>query len=256
MLALLSVSFLVIVHEAGHLVEMRRRNVPIEEFSLGMSFGLPSFVFHTDLIPEVAFKISPCLLGGYVKPTETGAKLIEAMPLKDQAVIYGAGVCVNSWVFVILGIGLQVHRKFHTRKFEIADAVVLFSAVLLWYKLWFCLFLIPVLGLLLLVQLIFKGGKGLKGVIGAVQEARTTISSPRKAVIYLALISLGIALLNMLPLYPLDGGRLMHVYLSYLSPSVAEVYRRGSAGVVVALIVLVTMNDILSLQKSLQEKQV
>ena len=87
-----------VLHEFGHFREFQKRDIPVEEFSLGLGLVLYShdmggWKLNVRLIPIMA----------YVRTTEAGALKEKAMPVLDRCLISLAGIRNNA-----LGVMLTV----------------------------------------------------------------------------------------------------------------------------------------------------
>ena len=94
---ILTLLFLVLIHEAGHYGMARLFGVAIEEFSIG--FGRACWSY-TNQARHTKFKISPILLGGYVKFYEEQAPdaagvLYQDLGFGKKILILLAGPCIN-----------------------------------------------------------------------------------------------------------------------------------------------------------------
>ncbi len=94
---LLVINIVFIIHEYGHLSELRKRNVPLQEFSLGMGPILYQLqgkdtVYNVRAIPVVAG----------VRPTKEGFDSITTLPFTDFFLICFAGVRNNIIVGIVM----------------------------------------------------------------------------------------------------------------------------------------------------------
>jgi len=88
---ILAISFLIIVHEFGHLLMAKWRGVKVNVFSLGMG---PT-IYETGDKFKTNYKVAPFLLGGYVKLEETGPNSMETASTVDKLYIFIGGVLMN-----------------------------------------------------------------------------------------------------------------------------------------------------------------
>jgi len=198
---------------------MKKRGIIVPEAGLGFKiFNLPYLKIRVS--PEFTFCIHPFLLGAYVRPAN--GEDINRLPYSAKTHIYGAGVIANLIMGAIL-LGLYVilamiEKDTITSRAVIILAVSVGSSLLLWIgSRIFCSYIFPFLGFLILGQLawsVMKTGLGesVMGPIGIIQSG-LNISTFPEAVFWGANISIGLALINLLPIVPLDGG---HIFLAVM----------------------------------------
>lgn len=184
---------------------------------------------------------------------------MERMSYHDNALISGAGVMIN--VIMALGIfwmlGL-VHAimlffsdsagasLFNLRMFLYPVII----ALLIVFRRFFCAYVIPVLGIgtLVLLAYLFVTAP-FKDVIGGpitiVVQATEYTSTIQNSLIYLASLSLAIGIGNMMPILPLDGGRIMGAAIKYrLGKRWINAYRICGTIFIAGLMVLALGGDI------------
>lgn len=219
--------FVVIIHELGHAYAMIRTGVRIKEISLGFKLPiLPSLSFRFNKkIPRLT--LNPLLLGAYVEPSYGGGNKMQNLPYLDVAFVYGAGVWVNVifalFIFLILevipGHAYPAHQlKIGGTPFDIVPFILAFIIwVLVFFPRFFCAYIVPILGILLayffLKVLLADFTMAVGGPITIVKMTSPAMKTWLGIAGQAALISLTIGLGNMLPLVPLDGGRIVGCYL-------------------------------------------
>ncbi len=229
------------VHEGAHAFAMWKCGVSLSEVGLG--FPIP-YVPHIRIrfkkfssLP--AFTLHPFLLGAYVKPTEEGDAMLEKLPYSNRAVIYGFGVLGNILYGLLLLILLRV------ASLGILDMKVFILLLLLflfwWQRRVFCTHLVPIVGVLGLAGFVatfffLPSGDVVVGPIGTIQLAHDTAKDVAGGVLFAAVISFSLAVLNMLPVYPLDGGRTMDVLMAKFGVGAQNIFRRAGSILFFALI--------------------
>ncbi|MFA6131336.1 MAG: site-2 protease family protein [Patescibacteria group bacterium] len=167
--------------------------------------------------------LSPLLIGAYVKPSEEGARACEELPYEAQAEIYGSGVWTNILLFLVMAAGLIFFKSGLTLEDGMIRSVACIGLAVLLYR-WkglFCNYGVPAIGVWVawsVGSLLFSpadsGVMGPVGIMKTFAQATSVLDVLRLG----ASISLGVGILNMLPLMPLDGGRTMHAILRGVLP--------------------------------------
>lgn len=253
-IVILILAWVVFFHELGHAFAMRSRGIPIAEISIGIPFpGTPSFVLKR-VFPGAKFRISPLLLAAYVKPQSGSEAYIDGLSHKDSALINGAGIMAN-FFFALFLIAVYKFSVFTAQTSlsgtSLFYAIIISIAAALWiFRQFFCQYILPALGPLVILlvgySLLSAGGK-IVGPVGIVQEA-AGVKGVWEHVINAANISLGLGLINCLPLFPMDGGRLVSAILKdYDLLGIEKTFRSWGSIIFIVFIVSVILNDILRL---------
>lgn len=228
-------SLVLAIHEGAHAYYMWRAGVPIERAGLGMPVK-PMLTWQPKFLP-FPITFSWLLIGAYVEPTETGNEQIINLPHKERSLIYGGGVIWNLTTGAFAGLlwmGLALIEEGGVPSGRGWTIIGVCSAILLLtllFKRFIAAYTFPVLGTLVLLYLIFVflpglfsaapaaapgggipggGGGELVGPVGIVQLG-SAFTALLERVYFFAILSLNLALLNMLPMMPLDGGRIINV---------------------------------------------
>lgn len=211
-LGLLSLTF----HELGHYEAMRRCGVEVEEVSLlGVPFSfLPSRYYKPR---ETIWSVHLFVIGAYVKPEDEGA--IEALRLRDRLYIYANGPIANlvyALILVACAATITALQTGNLLKAGIALAAFGGTAWLMWLGRRFIAIALPLLAIPILaligyaifgtdpMQAVEDGSGGPVAVIAGLTGAQ----SIAHALLLAALLSLNLAIVNLAPLPPLDGGRI------------------------------------------------
>ncbi len=274
LLTLLVLTLVVLVHEYGHYATMRRNGVRVVEFTVG--FG-PT-LWERQLKSGTVFRLKPILLGGYARPVskaglseEEAAKVegaIEDASAWAKFKIYMAGMFYNATAaFVVLtvvgyatgtvmGFTVPVLRAIHPPQ----ALVPLLGAFIASYGLWLAT---PVL----FAGLFASGIKGLmsnvSGPVGIITMGNGMVSSAPtagvillNALMFFALINVGLAGFNLLPLQPLDGGKVVDLLIEKVGGRYAAALRKAflvvSLALFLGLIILAFTGDFLALAGKVQ----
>lgn len=226
-------------HEMGHYEAMRRCGIRIREVSLlGFPFPFVSSLRWTR--GETTWSIHPLLLGAYVRPytrKEMGKKdglqsvavdgededdegeQVSSLGLKDQLYIYANGPLANVVFALALLTLIYLIICFQTGNWRSIVLALLSGtgAGALWWARRYVALVVPVLSLPILCFIGFSifshspqqalegGSGGPVAVFHALTGAKTLI----EALLLPLNLNLGLALINLLPLMPLDGGQMV-----------------------------------------------
>ena len=178
--AILVVGLVIVIHELGHLLGAKLGGIPVERFSIGFGPRVVGFRWR-----ETSYWLSAFPIGGYVLPAldegdvrrvAFGRQLVFSLggPLANVASAYLALAAFGGFSFATEQLGVQLTL------------------------------LVRAIGAL------FAGSGELSGIVGIVaiggSQYGTTLAG--LAAFFVA-ISLNLGVLNLLPLPPLDGGRIV-----------------------------------------------
>jgi membrane-associated protease RseP (regulator of RpoE activity) len=237
------------VHEAGHAIALRSIGGQIREAGLGLPVG-PRLRFRPTARRPWTFVLSPILLGAYVEPTPQSLELVRKARYRDAAWFAGAGISTN----LTAGMGcIALYAILAGARWE-AIVITVGVTAALWALRKPITWIGPLLGVALLGYLIVQlvtpsGGAVVAGPVGVVASA-TELSSFSHALIWGGLIGISMGLLNMLPIYPLDGGRIVEAALERRTKPGSVLtanYRFVSTLTLMVLIVVVITNDVVQL---------
>jgi len=236
----------IILHEIGHAWAMHSKGVEFEEIGIGLKvWWLPSLKITCNGI-VLRFNLIPII--GYVENSETGARQLEKLPYSDFSYVMGAGILVNLIYGFVLGliVSLASGGKFWF--------IPLLAIVILWlFRKPFCKYLVPALGLLVFTFIIYQITKAptetMVGPIGLGILVRDMSSSLTNVLIFVSAVSLSVALVNMLPFFGLDGGRIVGRVIEKISPTGALVYKLVGLILLSSMLILAFASDALKLFK-------
>lgn len=244
----------IFLHEGGRVCAMRSRGINIQEFGLGFRVPfLPSFRTSLPFLPGAILSINPLPLGTFVKPTPEGEERLSRLPYRDYALISGSGILCNIFFGIFLGTILtMISPAFKPN----APILVLYVGVVVSISLWmlkelFSVYLVPILGVLLLMTLgvlIYMDPN--QAIVGPFETAKMLYENANDLPTALAaasFVSLGLALLSMLPLYPFAGGRIIEALVKSKNKNWCRAYRRTSLCLSIVLFMLALHQDFLLL---------
>jgi len=191
LLAILLIGFLIFVHELGHHLAALWMGIPVARFSLG--FGP---VLYRKRIGETDYCLSSIPLGGYVLPR-----------------------CESDQEFFEIPVGKRIVFSLGGPVANFAFALVLLAVARWWTNglSWNGLFVWPLtelarqsLALLAVLPQLFTRPDQFSGVVGIVSIGKTLVGSGLlSAISFAVLLNLNLAIFNLLPISPLDGGKIL-----------------------------------------------
>ncbi len=219
---ILLVLITVFLHEYGHLYAMHKYGIRVKKLTLGLDvpyitlrFQHPKFCFGTPIC------LSPILIMGSVEMEDP--KSIGALSLARQLEIYGSGIVMNLVASSFL-IMLAQKDVLHIVRF------CLFGFLILVFRKGICWFLLPAFSLAAFYYVPALLVNTFAAIPDAGQATSTTmmnleVSSLSQALMGAGVVSIVLALLNLIPMQPLDGGKLISACGNKLLPSkIMKVY--------------------------------
>jgi len=268
--------FSIVYHEYGHFVEMRRLGVGVAEAGIGMPLGPRiSYTPKNGKFSGVrlSFYLLTFFLGAFVKETREGGKKLASLSFVDKAEIFVAGPVKNIYVgCALLILSIFVYAFFHADPSWgwSAWAFYFFRALfvspygylplgtivfLLCFKRVFATYLAPIFGAVcatLIAKSLFLGGFGpvvssVVGPVGFVQVLSEQAVDISSALYVASELSLGLGALNLLPIFPLDGGQLFLPFIERLKiPFLVKAFQYGGLAILLLFLLLVTWRDIVA----------
>ena len=224
-----TIGLVVFIHELGHLVLAKFSGVPIEEFSIG--FGPKLWKYKKG---NTLYSISIIPIGGYVLPKINSEEEFFRIPVNKRIIFTLGGPLANIIFSLLLLVVLNI-----------MSAGVTFGSI----------FIQPITQLFTYFHLILGGlvqlfiqPESLSGIVGIVHQGGEFIGgSPLKAIHFAMIISLNLAIFNLLPLPVLDGGKIILYCLEKINKKYSKLHLPlAIAGwvIILGLMLFVTINDI------------
>lgn len=222
------VGLLIAIHEYGHLLAAKLCGIPVNRFSVGFGPRLIEFRHR-----ETSYRLSWIPIGGYVLPAIEPNDFRELAAYKRIAFALGGPLANVVAAFVgLIVLGLA---EFDLR---ILGALS-FAATQLWSGLQQ-----QIAGLSALVNSVDQ----LTGIVGIVAVGGTHFGSTLTDLLtFSVLINLSLAVMNLLPLPPLDGGRIVFCVLEKIYRPVARAetpITLAGWAIVLAVMVYATVQDV------------
>ncbi|MFH1866891.1 MAG: M50 family metallopeptidase [Patescibacteria group bacterium] len=241
-----------ILHELAHAKAMHKAGIKLELISIGIPCPLKIRFYLPKLWGGVWLQFTPLLIMAYVKPTQGGMLKLINLDYKQTADIAGAGPLTNIiFAAILLLIGRLIYEE---------------------QNLWLVIWSVPTLVLVSIPIIFFSGRQiisrfvllplGIAATIfliwGLITTPLETVTGPVEiwgiisqstnlgsAMINAGLISLSIALFNILPIGSLDGGKIIEAIMRRLSKRkmVYGVYQSATIWLFLALIIFAIISD-------------
>jgi len=190
-LMIVIIGILILVHELGHLAAAKYTGIPVERFSVG--FGPKLWGFRTN---ETEYQVSAIPLGGYVLPKIETIEDYDRLPLLKQILFSFGGPAANmAAALFCIAIGSAFQHGITV------SSIITGPVGDLWRI---------TLQIVSAIPIFFDHPEKLSGIIGIVafggQHAGMDAS---RLLSYAILLSVNLAIFNLLPLPPLDGGKIV-----------------------------------------------
>ena len=224
------VGLVIAIHECGHLLAAKMCGIPIQRFSVGFGPKLVGFKWR-----ETSYWLSAIPLGGYVLPAldESEAR---SLPLHKN-ILFAVGGPVANLVTAYLGLIALGRLEFSLSAVDTLS----FATTQLWIDLQQMAQAIPML---------FTGtGVGeISGIVGIVAIGGSQFGSTLAGLLAFSIaINLNLAIFNLLPFPPLDGGRIAFAVLEKIHRPLFRIQAPVTlAGwvIMLGLMVYATVNDL------------
>ena len=223
------IGVLILIHELGHFLAGRWMKIPIARFSVG--FGPKLWGFRRG---KTMYQLSLIPLGGYVLPEIVDGEEYFKIPYYKRIVFALGGPLVNIGLPLLLFAGLNVMAS----GFSFVGAFISpFSQTFdLLFK------------MVAAIPRLFSDPDQLSGIVGIVAEGGKFVGGDIQTVLHFSiLLSLNLAIFNLLPIPPLDGGKILLYLLERIHKKLLKLHMPFAiAGwlILIGLMLYVTALDI------------
>ena len=228
----LMIGLLILVHEFGHLCAAKRCGIGVKQFSIGYGPKLWGFTYN-----GTEYRISVFPFGGYVMLDIDELDGYFDLSLKSRVFFAFAGPLVNvifAWFGLLLICTIESGISFRS--------IFILPATNLWNITGQFLHSLP---------MVLSNPKRLSGIVGLVAFGGKQIGTDLMRLLSLSvLLNINLAFLNLLPLLPLDGGKIVLDILHKFRLPVKKIYMpMAIAGwlLMFTLMIYITVNDVSNL---------
>lgn len=185
------IGLVILIHELGHLLAAKWMKIPVSRFSIG--FGKRLWGFKKG---DTEYWISIIPLGGYVLPTFKSEKEFFDLENYKRIIFTLGGPLANIMICVFLFSCLNLIEA----GFSISNILIMPVVQTLSYLAF----------LIIAIPGILSNPSNLTTIIDLVRESNQVINySITRALQFSIMLNIHLALINMLPVPPLDGGKLL-----------------------------------------------
>ncbi len=198
------ISFLILIHELGHLIAAKLSNIPIELFSVG--FGPKLWSFRMD---QTEYRISALPIAGYVLPKLENTDDFFQIG-SSRRIAFALGGPLANIILAVICLGFL---NVLTTGFSLY-AILIYPFVQILKITSQFLYALPAL---------FSSPDRLAGVIGIVAMGGQMVAGDFLNILNLAImLNINLAVLNLLPILPLDGGKIVFCLLEKIHRSLLK----------------------------------
>jgi len=198
------INFLILIHELGHLIAAKLSNIPIERFSIG--FGPKLWSFQKG---QTEYRLSALPIAGYVLPKiQNEDDFFQIAP--SRRIVFALGGPLANVILSIICLGFL----------NVLTTGFSFYAILLYP---FVQIIKITSQLLYALPGLFSNPSQLAGVIGIVAIGGQFVAGDFLRILNLAvMLNINLAILNLLPILPLDGGKIVFCLLERIHRSLLK----------------------------------
>jgi regulator of sigma E protease len=223
---------LIFMHELGHFIFAKLAGIPVSVFSIG--FGPKLYKWKRK---ETEYCISIIPLGGYIMPAVQSETEFYKIPVSRRIFYTVGGPIAN----IILPLIILFIVNSFTPGLTIAG---IFTEPFIKLSKYF-------MNVLNSIPLLFSKPEALSGIVGIIAAGGQIINSKlQNAVNLLILLSINLAIFNMLPIPALDGGKILLYLLEKIHPKLLKAQVPVTiAGwvMIIGLMIYATINDVIKL---------
>jgi regulator of sigma E protease len=225
----LLIGVIILIHEAGHLLAAKWGKLPVKTFSVGFGPRIGGRQWG-----DTEYRLSAIPVGGYVLPAIEEPEEYFRLSLRSRILFSLGGPLANFlaalaclFILDVAAVGFRFPAVLFFPFRQLADLTG---------------------QILLVIPSLFQHPDQLSGVVGIVAAGgQQTALGLSKILTWAALLNINLALLNLLPLMPLDGGKIVMDILHRLYPPLRRLHiplALTGWALIIVLMVYVTVHDI------------
>ncbi|MFZ5967986.1 MAG: site-2 protease family protein [Bacillota bacterium] len=200
LLTVFLIGFVIFFHELGHFIAAKYAKIPIKIFSIG--FG-PKLWSVTKGITE--YRISLIPIGGYVLPDIEDEREFFDLPVMSRLIMSAGGPLAS---FLLPTICFSVLLTYN---YGFSVAYLIIQPIQQVYMI--------AMNMLTSIPKLFSHTGQLSGVVGIVAQGSSFIKNDlTRTIQFIALLSLNLGVLNLMPIPVLDGGKMILYLLEKIHP--------------------------------------
>jgi regulator of sigma E protease len=231
-LAVLALGLIIFVHELGHFLTARRKDIPVSIFSIGFGPRLTGF-----RKGDTDYRISLIPLGGYVLPKLDSIEDLHRIAVGRRIAFSLGGPLANIlFAVVLLSLYNSITAGPSIMNTMVHPPIQCASLLISMFTGFISLFTQP---------------GSMSGVVGMTTQGGEIISGGfTNLLVFMVLINLNLAIFNLLPVPVLDGGKIMMALLEKISLKTRKAQvpvTIASLFLLLALMIYTTAADIIGL---------
>jgi Zn-dependent protease len=208
-------------------------------------------------VEQFSLVLSPWLLGAFVKPADADSDFETRLPYRAAAHIYGAGIVANlAYASVLIGIMAIItigDSNVLTRGIIPSGIFLLVACLFIRFSRQFCSWILQPLSLAAIAAFAYSvwnsvvvnhDEKALGGIVTISVMVTDQVKDTSHAVLFGLAVSLGLAILNALPFYPLDGGHIAQLIVKRRFEKYSTALKIAGGAIVFLLIGMSIYTDI------------
>jgi len=232
LLVLGTISLLITLHELGHLLAAKWMGIPIARFSVG--FGRKLWGFK---IGKTEYWLSAIPCGGYVLPAVQDIEVFAALPLRKRIVFFlggpvanllGALLCLS--LMNMIRSGFSVHSSIYLPLEQMGRMAVQIASF---------------------IPSLFRQPDHLSSIFGIVAGGGAYVGLKLvKLLPFAAMLNVNLAIFNLIPILPLDGGKIVMGLLRKIHQPLRRLELPLTVGVWALLMMLTLYATVLDISRA------
>ncbi|MCU0848567.1 MAG: site-2 protease family protein [Spirochaetes bacterium] len=229
LIVILIIGFIITIHELGHLIASKIAGIPVAVFSIG--FG-PKIIGMK--INKTEYRVSLVPLGGYVLPEMQDENIFFSIPPSKRIIFSAGGIAANIMLSFMIYAAINLSLGLYGFSGAIMASAGRLTDV--------------IFRTLAALAGVFTSPENLSGLVGLVKIGGDHLGTGVLSMAgFAALISINLAVFNLLPLPVLDGGKILMYLIEKITPKAKKLHLPLSAAgwiVILLMTIYATAHDI------------